>query len=111
MTTQGTPNPASLPTIEMPEGLEPVYSNIARISHTPTEMVLDFSRLLPSEPRLKILARIITSPVGAKLLYRALGENIARFEAAFGEIRMPGDSKLADDLFKGVHPPKPPEGK
>jgi hypothetical protein len=49
------------------------------------------------------------SPVGAKLLHRALGENLARYEANFGEIRMPGDSRLADDLFKGIHPPKPPE--
>ncbi|MBA4375447.1 MAG: DUF3467 domain-containing protein [Anaerolinea sp.] len=95
--------------MDMPEGLEPVYSNIARISHTPTEIIVDFSRLLPAELRFKVLSRIIMSPVGAKLLYRALGENISRYESAFGEIHIPGDSPLADDLFRQVHPPKNPE--
>jgi hypothetical protein len=110
MTNQTPQNPANLPTMDLPEGLEPVYCNITRISHTPSEMVLDFTRLLPAETRFKILSRIIMSPVGVKLLHRALGENIARYEAAFGEIRVPGDSPLANDLFKGVHPPKPQGG-
>lgn len=109
MTTQPQPNPPSLPPIDLPENLEPIYSNVTRISHTPSEMVLDFSRLLPADIHFKVLSRIIMSPVGAKLLHRALGENLARFEATFGEIRLPGDSRLADDLFKGIHPPKPPE--
>jgi hypothetical protein len=109
MTNQPQQNPPSVPPIDLPENLEPVYSNVTRISHTPAEMVLDFSRLLPADSRFKVLSRIIMSPVGAKLLHRALGENLARYEANFGEIRMPGDSRLADDLFKGIHPPKPPE--
>ncbi|KAF0110693.1 MAG: hypothetical protein FD147_1462 [Chloroflexi bacterium] len=107
--TQTPQNPANIPPMDMPEGLEPVYSNIARISHTPTEIIVDFSRLLPAELRFKVLSRIIMSPVGAKLLYRALGENISRYESAFGEIHIPGDSPLADDLFRQVHPPKNPE--
>jgi hypothetical protein len=40
------------------------------------------------------------SPLGAKLLYRALGENLAKFETAFGEIAIPGGSSLADYLFR-----------
>lgn len=109
MTNQPQSNPPSMPPIDLPESLEPIYSNVTRISHTPSEMVLDFSRLLPADTRFRVLSRIIMSPVGAKLLLRALGENIARYEANFGEIRMPGDSRLAEDLFKGIHPPKPPE--
>jgi len=111
MTNQTPQNPASIPPIDLPESLEPIYTNITRISHTPSELVLDFARLLPAETRFKILARIIVSPISAKLLYRALGENISRYESAFGEIRIPGDSPLANDLFKGVHPPKSPETK
>lgn len=111
MTNQTPNNPASLPPINLPEGLEPIYSNVARISHTPSEIVLDFSRILPADARLKVLSRIIMSPMAAKMLYRALGENITRFEAMFGEIQFPGNSPLADDLFKGIHPPKPPENK
>ncbi len=109
MSNQNPQNSGSVPSIELPEGLEPSYSNIVRISHTPSEMILDFSRLLPAEIRLKVISRIIMSPVAAKLLYRALGDNIARYEAAFGEIHSPGESPLANDLFKGVHPPKSPE--
>jgi hypothetical protein len=47
------------------------------------------------------------SPLSAKLLYRALAENLARYEAAFGEIHMPV-STLADHLFKPFQ--QPPEG-
>jgi hypothetical protein len=108
--TQEPQNPATnIPPMELPEGLEPVYSNLARISHTPSEIIVDFSRLLPAEAHFKVLARILMSPMGAKLLYRALGENLTRYETTFGEIRVPGDPNLANDLFKGVHPPKPPE--
>jgi len=56
-----------------------------------------------------VLVRVLLSPVGAKLLLRALTENIARYEAVFGEIRLPGDPGLANDLFKQVHPPEPPK--
>ena len=103
-------NPApGMPQMELPDSLEPVYSNLARISHTPSELIVDFSRILPGQKLLPILVRVLLSPVGAKLLLRALTENIARYEAAFGEIRLPGDSGLAKDLFKQVHPTEPPE--
>lgn len=107
--THDPKNPAQgLPPMELPEDLEPVYSNLARISHTPSELVVDFSRILPGQARLTVLMRVMLSPVGAKLLLRALAENIARYEATFGVINLPGGSGLADDLFKQVHPPEPP---
>jgi hypothetical protein len=103
-------NPApGLPPMELPDGLEPVYCNLARISHTPSELIVDFSRILPGQSRLPVLTRVLLSPVGAKLLLRALAENIARYEAAFGEINLPRDSGLASDLFRQVHPPEPPK--
>jgi hypothetical protein len=50
------------------------------------------------------------SPLGAKLLQRALSENIKRYEAAFGEIRVPGSKTLADFLFRPSPPSEePPE--
>jgi hypothetical protein len=49
------------------------------------------------------------SPIGAKLFYHALGENLARYEANFGEINLPGGNSLATDLFKPTHPPEPPK--
>jgi len=95
----------------LPESLEPVYCNITRLSHTPTEIILDFCRFLPAETHVKVLSRVVMSPITVKLLMRALADNLAKYEAAFGEIKFPGDSRLADDLFKGIHPPTPPETK
>jgi hypothetical protein len=93
----------------MPADMEPVYTNLARISHSPAELVFDFARFIPGGSAARVAARLLMSPVGAKLFYRALGENLARYEAAFGEIRLPGPS-LADDLFRPAHPPEAPGG-
>jgi hypothetical protein len=49
------------------------------------------------------------TPLSAKLLLRALTENIARYEAAFGEIAMPSNNSLAESLFRPPHPPEPPK--
>lgn len=104
-----TPPPESqMPRFEVLPGVEPVYSNLARISHMPTEMTVDFARLTAGNPAAQVCARVIMSPVGAKLFLRALAENIARYEAAFGEITLPGDASLASALFR---PPHPPEGR
>ncbi|MBP7228227.1 MAG: DUF3467 domain-containing protein [Longilinea sp.] len=99
------PPPTSAPTMELPDDLLPVYSNIVRISHTPTEFVLDFTQLLPGQALLKVMARLIMSPLGAKLFLRALAENLARYEATYGEIPIPGDKSLANDLFRRISPP------
>jgi hypothetical protein len=48
------------------------------------------------------------SPLSAKLLLRALTENLARYETAFGEISVPGNSSLAENLFRPHPPPEPP---
>jgi hypothetical protein len=88
------PQPTS-PTLELPANLETVYVNLVRIAHSPSELVFDFAHLLPGESPARVRARVIMSPLGAKLLHRALTENLARYEAAFGEIKVPGESSLA----------------
>jgi len=93
------------PNIEMPADMEAVYSNLVRISHSPAELVFDFARQLPGQTVARVVSRLLMSPVGAKLFYRALAENLARYEAAFGEIPLPGDSPLANNLFHPHHPP------
>jgi hypothetical protein len=75
--------------VELPGELEAVYSNFAMITHSPSEIVVDFARLLPNVPKAKVYARIIMTPMNAKLLHRALGENLSKFEAQFGEIKAP----------------------
>lgn len=95
-----------LPPLEIPPDLEVEYVNLVRIAHSPSEMVFDFAHLLPGGQPARVRSRIVMSPLGAKLFYRALAENLAKYEAAFGEIGVPGDSTLADHLFKPGHPPE-----
>lgn len=97
------------PKIKVKDGLEPAYANLARISHSPTEFVLDFGHMIPNEPTANINARVVMTPLSAKLLLRALNENLARYEAAFGEIKIPSGNSLADNLFRNLHPPEPPK--
>ncbi len=66
---------------------EGIYSNLAIITHSPAEFIIDFTRIVPGIPKAKVHARIITTPQHAKMLLKALKENIDKFEAKFGEIK------------------------
>jgi hypothetical protein len=103
---QPYPSGPQFPAMEVPPDLPIDYVNLVRIAHSPSEMVFDFAHLLPGSGPAKVTARLVMSPLGAKLFYRALTENLARYEAAFGAIAIPGDPTLADNLFR---PPAPPE--
>ena len=108
MTTPPQKPPA--PTLELPANLEPVYANLARIAHSPSDIVMDFAHLLPGEGRAKIRSRVVMTPLSAKLLVKALADNIARYEASFGEINVPSNTSLADNLFRPFQaPPEPPK--
>ena len=69
---------------------EGIYANLAMIVHSPTEIVIDFARVMPRMPKTKVLSRIIMTPMHAKLLYKALEDNIKKFEKQFGEIKIHG---------------------
>jgi hypothetical protein len=75
--------------VELPGDLEAVYSNFALITHSPSELIVDFARILPQSPKAKVYARVIMTPMNAKLLLNALNENIANFEKQYGEIKTP----------------------
>lgn len=64
------------------------YSNFAIITHSNTEFVLDFIRLMPGVPKGKVKSRVILAPQHAKRLLMALGENLAKYESQFGEIEL-----------------------
>jgi hypothetical protein len=64
-----------------------VYMNLAMIGHTENEMVIDFIFIQPQAPKAKVRSRVITSPSHAKRLVAALQDNIAKYEARFGEIK------------------------
>lgn len=88
-------------TIDIPKELTAVYANLAFISHTPAELVLDFAQVLPRMPRGTVQSRIIMSPMHAKMFQMALAQNIANYERQFGEIRLPQQGpNLADSFFR-----------
>ena len=72
--------------IELPANLPMTYANFALINHTPSEILIDLAQLLPNVPVARVQARILMTPLNAKLLYHALGENLAHYEAHFGPI-------------------------
>ncbi len=63
------------------------YSNLAIITHSPTEFVVDFVQVMPGIPKAKVKSRVILTPEHAKRLMSALKDNIAKFEAEHGEIK------------------------
>lgn len=85
---------------------EGIYSNLAIISHSPAEFILDFTRVLPGIPKSKISARIIMTPQHAKMLLGALKENIEKFENQFGEIQVFGVTPQAGFGFQPMVPSK-----
>ena len=96
--------------IEVPPDLEATYANFALITHSASEIVIDFARVLPNTPRTRVYARIITTPLHAKLLLRALKENLHKYEAQFGEIKLPADGDaLVQQFFGAAKPPHSPE--
>lgn len=67
---------------------EGIYSNLAIITHSPAEFIIDFTRIVPGVPKAKVHARIITTPQHAKMLLNAIKDNIEKFEKRFGEIQI-----------------------
>lgn len=86
--------------MQVDDDIESIYANLARIAHSPADIVLEFAHLLPGSKKAKVSSRIVMTPLSAKLLLRALNDNLARYEAAFGEIKTPKPNSLADNLFR-----------
>lgn len=64
-----------------------IYSNLAVITHSPSEFVVDFVRIMPGIPKAQVKSRIILTPEHAKRLVAALQDNIAKYEAVHGPIK------------------------
>jgi hypothetical protein len=74
--------------IELSEEIaEGIYSNLAIITHSHSEFVVDFVKLMPGVQKAKVKSRIILTPEHAKRLYKALADNIKKFEVAHGPIK------------------------
>ncbi len=75
-----------------PEVAQGVYANLAIITHSSSEFILDFIRMLPGLPKAGVKSRVVLAPEHAKRLMVALQENIARYEQQFGPIRIPNQN-------------------
>ena len=82
---QPVPNQLNIEISE--EVAEGQYANLAIITHSHAEFVIDFVNVMPGTPKSKVKSRIILTPQHAKRLMRALTENIQKFEAAHGTIQ------------------------
>ena len=82
---------------EMAEG---TYSNLAIITHSHAEFVIDFVNVMPGAPKSKVKSRLIMTPFHAKRLMKALNENVAKFEQVHGAIS-DGDSMEIPFNFGG----------
>ena len=67
------------------------YSNLSIISHSSSEFIVDFIRIMPGMPKAEVKSRIILTPEHAKRLLLALQDNVRRFEMDYGKINLPVD--------------------
>lgn len=74
--------------IELSEEIaEGIYSNLAIITHSQSEFVIDFIKIMPGVPKARVKSRILLTPQHAKRLAKALAENVQKFEQAHGKIK------------------------
>lgn len=69
---------------------EGIYSNLALIVYSPSEIIFDFARVMPGVPKARVYSRIVMTPQHAKMFLDALGENIKKYEDQFGAIKIHG---------------------
>jgi hypothetical protein len=70
------------------------YANLAIITHSSSEFIMDFIRVMPGMPKAGVQSRIVLAPEHAKRLLRALEENVGKYERAFGPICMPDEQPI-----------------
>lgn len=93
--------------IEMKPDVPKVYSNLAIISHSHSEFVIDFATMLPPS-KTEVGCRIIMAPEHVKRLMAAIADNISKYESQFGTIEIPGQPQpqatinLADIMPNGA---------
>ncbi len=74
--------------IELSEEIaEGIYSNLAIITHSNSEFVVDFVKVMPGVPKAKVKSRIVLTPQHAKRLLTALTDNISKYESVHGTIK------------------------
>jgi hypothetical protein len=73
--------------IELPEDVaEGIYSNLAIITHSNSEFIIDFIRIMPGVPKAKVKSRVLLTPQHAKRLLKALKDNMTKYESVHGTV-------------------------
>ena len=103
------PNDGQLKIELSPEVAEGIYANLAIITHSSAEVVMDFIRVLPGVPKANVKSRIILAPEHAKRLLFALQDNVQKYENAFGPINLPGAEAPAEEGGRTATPFGVPE--
>lgn len=93
-----------------PEVAEGIYANLAVLTHSSAEFLIDFVRLLPGIPKANVKARIVLAPEHAKRLLLALQDNIAKYEQVFGPIALPNPGKVGTGGGRTANPFGMPSG-
>ncbi len=65
-----------------------IYANLAVITHSSSEFIVDFIRIMPGLPKAGVKSRIVLAPEHAKRLLRALEDNVNKYERSFGMIQL-----------------------
>ena len=80
--------------LELPQDVaQGEYANFAIITHSSSDFIVDFARVLPGVPKAQVRSRVILAPEHAKRLLGALQENIFRYEREFGPIKIPNQQE------------------
>ena len=82
-----------------PEVAKGSYSNLAIISHSPSEFIIDFATMLPGLPKPEISNRLVMTPEHAKRLLNALADNVTKYESQFGKIEIGGSGQQQGGTF------------
>ena len=98
MENNNQPKPQNISLELKPEVAKGSYSNLAIISHSRSEFIIDFATTLPGLQKPEIGNRIIMTPEHAKRLLNALTDNIGKYESQFGRIELPGSPKATFNL-------------
>ena len=88
--------------VELPQDVaQGEYANFAIITHSSSDFIIDFARVLPGVPKTQVKSRVILAPEHAKRLLGALQENIVRYEQEFGPIKIPQQEPRTVAPFPG----------
>lgn len=89
-------NPTNQLQIELTDDVaQGTYANLAVITHSSSEFILDFIRVMPGVPKAGVKSRVILTPEHAKRLMRALEDNVRKYESSFGNIRLNEEEIIA----------------